>query len=40
ASSYAESAADRSKEEMVAAMSRALASLSRDIASAIAVASP
>jgi uncharacterized lipoprotein YmbA len=40
ASSYAESAADRSKEAMVAAMSRALASLSRDIASAIAVASP
>ncbi len=40
ASSYAESAADRSKEAMVAAMSRALASLSRDIASAIATASP
>ncbi len=40
ASSYAESAADRSKEAMVAAMSRALASLSRDLASAIAIASP
>jgi uncharacterized lipoprotein YmbA len=40
ASSYAESAADPSTEAMVAAMSRALASLSRDIASAIAIASP
>jgi uncharacterized lipoprotein YmbA len=39
-SSYAESAADRSMEALVAAMSRALASLSRDIASAIAIASP
>ena len=39
-SSYAESAADRSTEALVAAMSRALASLSRDIASAIAIASP
>ena len=39
-SSYAESAADRSIEALVAAMSRALASLSRDIASAIATASP
>jgi uncharacterized lipoprotein YmbA len=40
ASSYAEPAADRSIEALVAAMSRALASLSRDIASAIAIASP
>lgn len=40
ASSYTESTADRSKEALVAAMSRALASLSRDIASAIAIASP
>jgi hypothetical protein len=39
-SSYAESAADRSTEALVAAMSRTLASLSRDIASAIAIASP
>jgi uncharacterized lipoprotein YmbA len=39
-SSYAESAADRSTEALVAAMSRTLASLSRDIASAIATASP
>jgi uncharacterized lipoprotein YmbA len=39
-SSYEESAADRSVEALVAAMSRALASLSRDIASAIAIASP
>ena len=39
-SSYAESAADRSTEAMVAAMSRTLASLSRDIAAAIATASP
>jgi uncharacterized lipoprotein YmbA len=39
-SSYAESAADRSIEALVAAMSRTLASLSRDIASAIATASP
>jgi uncharacterized lipoprotein YmbA len=38
-SSYAESAADRSTEALVAAMSRALAALSRDIASAIATAS-
>jgi uncharacterized lipoprotein YmbA len=35
-SSYTEFAADRSTEALVAAMSRALASLSRDIASAIA----
>ena len=35
-SSYAESAADGSTEALIAAMSRALASLSRDIASAIA----
>ena len=40
ASSYAESAADQSTEALVAAMSRALASLSRNIASAIAIASP
>jgi len=39
-SSYAESAADRSMEALVAAMSRTLASLSRDIAAAIAIASP
>ena len=39
-SSYAESAADQSTEALVAAMSRALASLSRDIASAIAIAWP
>jgi hypothetical protein len=39
-SSYVESAADRSIEALVAAMSRTLASLSRDIASAIATASP
>jgi len=39
-SSYAESAADKSTEALVAAMSRALASLSRDIASAIAITSP
>jgi uncharacterized lipoprotein YmbA len=39
-SSYAASAADGSTEALVAAMSRALASLSRDIASAIAIASP
>ena len=39
-SRYAESAADRSIEALVAAMSRTLASLSRDIASAIAIASP
>ncbi len=39
-SSYAESAASGSTEALVAAMSRALASLSRDIASAIAIASP
>jgi uncharacterized lipoprotein YmbA len=38
-SRYAESAADRSIEALVAAMSRTLASLSRDIASAIATAS-
>ncbi len=40
ASSYSESAADRSTEALVAAMSRTLASLSRDITSAIAIASP
>ena len=40
ASSYAESAADQSTEALVAAMSRALASLSRDVASTIAIASP
>jgi uncharacterized lipoprotein YmbA len=39
-SSYAESAAGRSTEALVAAMSRTLGSLSRDIASAIAIASP
>ncbi len=39
-STHSESAADRSTEALVAAMSRALASLSRDIASAIATASP
>jgi uncharacterized lipoprotein YmbA len=39
-SSYADSAADRSTEALVAAMSRALAALSRDIAAAIAIASP
>jgi len=39
-SSYTESAANRSTEALVAAMSRALASLSRDIASAIPTASP
>jgi hypothetical protein len=39
-SSYAESAADQSTEALVAAMSRTLASLSRDIASAIAIAAP
>ena len=39
-STHSESAADRSTEALVAAMSRALASLSRDIASAIAIASP
>jgi uncharacterized lipoprotein YmbA len=38
-SSYADSAADRSSEELVAAMSRTLASLSRDIAAAIAITS-
>jgi hypothetical protein len=37
-SSYAETAADRSTEALVAALSRTLASLSRDIAGAIAVA--
>jgi uncharacterized lipoprotein YmbA len=37
-SSYAESASDRSTEALVAAMSRALASLSSDIASAISIA--
>ncbi len=40
ASSYTEPAADRSTEALVAAMSRALASLSRDLAAAIATASP
>ena len=39
-SSYADSAGDRSIEALVAAMSRTLASLSRDIASSIAIASP
>jgi uncharacterized lipoprotein YmbA len=39
-SKYSDSAADRSIEALVAAMSRTLASLSRDIASAIAIASP
>jgi hypothetical protein len=39
-SRYAESATDRSTETMVAAMSRTLASLSGDIASAIATAAP
>ena len=39
-SRYTESAADRSTEALVAAMSRALASLSRDVASAIATTSP
>lgn len=39
-SSYAESATSGSTEALVAAMSRALASLSHDIASAIAIASP
>jgi uncharacterized lipoprotein YmbA len=39
-STYAESATNRSKEALVAAMSRALAALSRDIASAIATTSP
>ncbi len=39
-SSYAESAADQSTETLVAAMSRALGSLSREIASAIAIAAP
>jgi hypothetical protein len=39
ASSYSETTPDRSTEEMVAAMSRALASLSGDIASAIVIAS-
>jgi len=39
-SSYAESAAGGSTEALVAAMSRTLTSLSRDIASAIAIASP
>jgi hypothetical protein len=39
-SSYADSAADRSTEAMVAAMSRTLAAMSRDIAAAIATASP
>jgi len=38
-SSYSESATDRSTEALVAAMSRALAALSREIASAIATAS-
>jgi uncharacterized lipoprotein YmbA len=38
-SSYSETTPDRSTEEMVAAMSRALASLSGDIASAIVIAS-
>ncbi len=39
-SSYVESAADQSTEALVAAMSRALASLSRDVAAAIAITSP
>ncbi len=39
-SSYADSAADRSTEAMVAAMSRTLAAMSRDIAASIATASP
>jgi uncharacterized lipoprotein YmbA len=39
-SSYTDSAADRSTEALVAAMSRTLASLSRDIASTIATTSP
>lgn len=39
-SSYAESAANRSTEALVAAMSRALGSLSREIASAIPIAPP
>ncbi len=39
-STHSDSAADRSTEALVAAMSRTLASLSRDIASAIAIASP
>ena len=39
-SSYTEAAKDRSTEALVAAMSRALASLSRDIAVAIAIVSP
>lgn len=39
-SSYTEVAKDRSTEALAAAMSRALASLSRDIAAAIATASP
>jgi uncharacterized lipoprotein YmbA len=39
-SSYVESTADPSTEALVAAMSRALASLSRDIAAAIATVSP
>jgi uncharacterized lipoprotein YmbA len=40
ASSYVEPASNRSTEALVAAMSRALGSLSRDIASAIPIASP
>jgi hypothetical protein len=39
-STYSESAANRSTEALVAAMSRALSSLSRDIAVAIAITSP
>jgi len=39
-SSYVESAADQSTEALVAAMSRALASLSRDVAAAIAITLP
>ena len=39
-SSYVEPAADQSTEALVAAMSRALASLSRDVAAAIAITSP
>ncbi len=39
-STHSESAAGRSTEALVAAMSRTLASLSRDITSAIAIASP
>lgn len=39
-STHSESAADQSTEAQVAAMSRALGSLSRDIASGIAIASP